>query len=232
MLSPAIAAPGDHQCSDLVDNDNDGFVDLADPDCGNPNDNSEAPDVAATPTPTPTATVEPTVTPTVEPTATATATAEPTATATTAPAATPMAEPTATPTATPDTGGTAGFVLSQPAPAPTSRPVATVVIRIAGAVTRRATRVRVLSVRAPLGASIIARCSGHCPKRAVRAHTSRRTIRLHAFERTLRPRTVLVLRVRVHGMVGRYTRLQIRRGRPPARRDACLSSKSVRPVTC
>jgi hypothetical protein len=95
------------------------------------------------------------------------------------------------------------------------------------------TRVRILSVRAPSLASIVARCSGRrCPKPMVRARSTHRTVRLTAFERTLRRGTVIVIRVRVSGMVGRYTRLEIRRGKPPARRDACLAASGTRPVAC
>jgi hypothetical protein len=231
FAASGTAAPGDPQCADGTDNDVDGLTDFPDdPDCQNPADDSEAPDVVETPTPTPTATptAEPTVTPTAEPTATATATAGPIATA----------EPTATaaPAPSPDAQATAGFVLVQPAAPVTTtaaaRPVATVVVRIAGSVTTRGTKVRVLSVRAPVGASVVARCAGRCPVRTKRVRTAASTVRLRAFERTLRPHTVLVVRVRVSGMVGRYTSLTMRQAKPPARRDACLPAHGSRPVAC
>ena len=50
--------------------------------------------------------------------------------------------------------------------------------------------------------------------------------------RVLRPGAVLQIRVTKAGTIGKYTRLRIRRGRPPNRIDRCLVPGGKRPVHC
>jgi murein DD-endopeptidase MepM/ murein hydrolase activator NlpD len=47
--STSTATPTVPQCSDGIDNDGDGLIDLEDPDCSSPNDNTEGPEPSATP---------------------------------------------------------------------------------------------------------------------------------------------------------------------------------------
>ena len=107
------------------------------------------------------------------------------------------------------------------------------VVRIAGIVLPDGALVKVLSVRAPRGASVRVRCRGRgCPARAVAKSTDRSLLRFHRFERRLRAGVTLQLFVRKDGRIGKYTRFRIRAGKPPARVDRCLMPGSSRPVSC
>src|SRR6201996_3532442 len=46
---PATTTPTVPQCSDGIDNDGDGLIDMEDPDCSSPNDNTEGPEVSTSP---------------------------------------------------------------------------------------------------------------------------------------------------------------------------------------
>ena len=107
------------------------------------------------------------------------------------------------------------------------------VVRIAGVVLPQGALVTVLSVRAPRGASVLARCRGKgCPARTVARSSVRSLVRLRRFERRLPAGVSLELFVRKAARIGKYTRFRIRAGRPPARVDRCLMPGSTRPVRC
>lgn len=114
------------------------------------------------------------------------------------------------------------------------------VVRIAGRVTRRGTRVRVLSVRAPVGAEVSVRCTGRsCPfKRQVRTiSTSSRaaaavTFRVRRLERLLRPGVRVRVYVTERGAFGKYTKLRFRARKAPARSDSCVRPDSRVPTEC
>ena len=107
------------------------------------------------------------------------------------------------------------------------------VVRIAGIVLPHGALVKILSVRAPRGASVLARCSGHgCPPRAVARSSVSSLVRLHRFERRLPAGVTLELFVHKRARIGKYTRFRIRGGKPPARVDRCLMPGSNRPVRC
>jgi hypothetical protein len=104
------------------------------------------------------------------------------------------------------------------------------VIRIRGRLTADGARVTRLSVRAPVGARIVASCRGHsCP-----AHKLARTagIRLHRFERELRTGTRLVITVTKPGYIGKWTSIVVRRGAAPRRKDRCVYPGAHNPVQC
>jgi hypothetical protein len=105
------------------------------------------------------------------------------------------------------------------------------VVRVSGIYTRRGVVFRRVSVRAPRGATITIDCRGpDCPfSRRARIV---RVVRLRSLERAFRAGARLEIRVTKPGVVGKYTRLRIRAGRPPARRDRCLMPGSRRPVRC
>jgi PKD repeat protein len=127
--------------------------------------------------------------------------------------------------------GTAPITPKPPAPPAPMHPVP--VVRIAGIVLPHGALVKVLSVRAPRGASVLVRCRGRgCPARAVARSTGRSLLRFHRFERRLRAGVMLELFVRKRGRLGKYTRFRIRAGNPPARVDRCLMPGSNRPVRC
>ena len=108
------------------------------------------------------------------------------------------------------------------------------IVRIAGQLLPRGAWVRVLSVTAPRGAVVTARCRGTgCPLRPLRRRSQGRPVRLRAFERRLAARTRLEILVRQRGFVGKYTRFRIRAGgRSPLRDDRCLLPGRRTPVTC
>ena len=125
--------------------------------------------------------------------------------------------------------GAAGEVLATP-PAVLARRLYAVV-RVRGATTRRGARLTSITVDAPRGSKVRLLCG----RRSCRAHRVARSATITTFTRFRRTfragQTVRVLITRP-GMIGRYVRLKIRRGRPPLRQDLCLASGSVRPVRC
>ena len=99
-------------------------------------------------------------------------------------------------------------------------------------------RLRLLSVLASVGARVSVSCRGHgCPARsASRIASSGRagvaSLEFRRFQRPLRAGLVLEIRVYQAGLVGKYTKLTIRRGGPPRRFDACLNPGGVTPMPC
>ena len=108
------------------------------------------------------------------------------------------------------------------------------VVRLAGRLTRRGVKVRLLLVRGvPKGATVTVRCrGGRCrlPTRSKSTITGR--ARFRSFERRLRARTSLQILVTQPGKIGKYTSFKIRRLRAPVRRDLCVTSVDARPVAC
>jgi hypothetical protein len=99
------------------------------------------------------------------------------------------------------------------------------VVRLAGRLTERGARIRVLSVsRAPNCAVVEVSCRGRsCPRRRrVSRFTGRGALRLRPFERRLAAGTVLTVRISKGPSIGKYTEFRIRRGRSPRRTDRCL----------
>ena len=120
------------------------------------------------------------------------------------------------------------------------------VVRIAGTIKRRGTRLRSFSVAVPFGATVTVRCKGHgCP-----FHRQTRTARLPAKpkgetapatklihirrleRRLLRAGMVVRVFVTKQGTIGKFTQFVMKRRRPPARIDRCLAPGSVKPVQC
>ena len=110
------------------------------------------------------------------------------------------------------------------------------VVRVVGDVRERGTRIKVIVVRVPSGSRVTIRCRGRgCPRSAKRTGGARiaRTLHVRRFaHRILRPRAVLTISITKPGTIGKYTRLRIRRGRPPSRIDRCLLPGGSRPVRC
>jgi hypothetical protein len=110
------------------------------------------------------------------------------------------------------------------------------VVRLAGKITRRGTRIRELTVNAPEGARVQVACRGRgCPFRRLAKRTAR-IARLVTFRRLrgrlLRPRAVVQIWITRPDALGKYTRFRIRHGRPPSRADRCAVSGVRRPVRC
>ena len=114
------------------------------------------------------------------------------------------------------------------------------VVRIAGRITRRGTRVRLLRVKAPVGTKLTVRCTGRsCPfrkqVRAVPTTTSSLTtvnVRIRRLERLLLPGVRVRVYVTKSGAVGKYARFRFRARKPPARTDSCVMPGSWAPAEC
>jgi hypothetical protein len=137
-----------------------------------------------------------------------------------------------------DTAGRASLASETiPVTYPLMRPFP--VIRI---VTTRAVgrlRLKLLSVQAPPGVSVQVSCTGKgCPLRSqtrtvLAGHKAAATpLAFPKFERSLLPGATIRIRVYRNGVIGKYTTFRVRRGKLPARGDACVSSTDPKPVVC
>jgi PKD repeat protein len=119
------------------------------------------------------------------------------------------------------------------------------IIRARGEGRARGTRLSLLSVNAPVGASVSVRCSGRgCPfkktTRSVKAPRSSAgltpgtgSVRVRAFaRRLLKPGASVRVFVTRQGEIGKYTRLRIRRDKFPARVDRCVTPVNLVPLVC
>jgi hypothetical protein len=118
------------------------------------------------------------------------------------------------------------------------------VVRIAGKVSRKGTRIQRLTVTAPKGSKVRIRCTGGgCPFRRsnrtarlqhrpplAQASTRLRVRRLE--HRLLRPGATLKVLVTKGNSIGKYTRFTVRRRKPPIRVDKCLTPGKRAPVLC
>jgi Bacterial Ig-like domain/PKD domain len=115
------------------------------------------------------------------------------------------------------------------------------VVRIVGSDSPTGAKLSLLTVLAPVGASVRVSChGGGCPPSsqhlvaAARARSRAGTtlITFHRFERTLRAGAVLEVRVSNDTQIGKFTRLRIRRDQLPSRTDMCLAPAGTRPIVC
>ncbi len=115
------------------------------------------------------------------------------------------------------------------------------VVRIVGSDNSDGAKLSLLTVLAPVGATVRVTChGGGCPiasqrlVAAARAKSRAGTILItfHRFERTLRAGTVLEVWVSNHTQIGKFTRLRIRRDQLPSRTDECLNPAGTRPIVC
>jgi hypothetical protein len=113
------------------------------------------------------------------------------------------------------------------------------VVRVAGVAFARGMRLRLLSVQqAPPGALVRVRCRGRgCPRHGASRTTAAGphgvpAIVFRSFERFLRPGAVIEVFVTKAGLLGKYTRLRVRRGKVPERVDLCLDAAGVKPISC
>jgi hypothetical protein len=115
-------------------------------------------------------------------------------------------------------------------------------VRMAGSLTRRGVRVRVLAVRAPHGSLVRVRVKPGC-RRGVKAKRCRakrsgarvgkkHVVRFKSLSRPYRFGTIIEVRVWRAGQVGKYTRFVIRRGKAPKRIDQCLRPGAMRGSRC
>jgi PKD repeat protein len=106
-------------------------------------------------------------------------------------------------------------------------------VRVAGSVSGRSTRITLLEVRAPAGSRIRVKCHGRgCVRRDLTAVGGSRPVRFRKMRRTLRAGAAIEVFVRANGRIGKYTRFRIRRNRPPLRTDLCLPPTTRAPARC
>jgi hypothetical protein len=108
------------------------------------------------------------------------------------------------------------------------------IVRIVGLVTRRGTRIRLLTVRAPVGATIFVRCRRkRCSRRSrARGRGMRKPVRFRRFERRMRAGTIVEVSVGRSDAIGKFTRFRIRAGRRPSRADRCLLPGATAGTPC
>ncbi len=105
------------------------------------------------------------------------------------------------------------------------------VVRFAGALSAGGARLTLFTIKAPRGARIAASCHGAgCP--VIRRTRAAGLERLRALQRAFRAGVRIEVRVTKPERIGKYVRITIRKGRAPARRDACLWPGSRSPRAC
>jgi hypothetical protein len=113
------------------------------------------------------------------------------------------------------------------------------IVRIVGSDFRRSVHLKLLSVVAPLGSTVSVTCrGGGCPSRSqtIQANTldgdtGLALVVLARYKRPLRAGAIVQIEVSKAGEIGKYTRLEVRRGKLPTRVDMCLSVSGT-PVAC
>jgi hypothetical protein len=106
------------------------------------------------------------------------------------------------------------------------------IVQVTGKVAKRGTKLRRVTVIAPSGASVTVTCRGRgCPFRTKTYDGGTISIR-KLQDRLLRSGVVVEISVTSSGAIGKYTRLEVRRGKPPRRSDSCLTPGSTAPVAC
>jgi hypothetical protein len=135
----------------------------------------------------------------------------------------PPFDPPPNPVVAPPPAGVVALPMLRPFP----------LVRIRGWLTRVGARVTLLTVRAPRGVQIAARCRGRsCPVRRVARTAATTRTRLRPLQRALRAGTRLDITVRKTGYIGKWTTIVIRRNRPPSRADRCVYPGARRPSPC
>jgi len=123
-----------------------------------------------------------------------------------------------------------------PPPLPLMRPFP--IVRITATRVSSGVRLKLLSVQASSAARITVACKGHgCPlKSQTRAASAGKvrsaSVEFRRLERFLPTGVTLEVRVSKAGVIGKYTRFTIRRGRAPARFDACVGPTGIKAMTC
>ncbi len=111
-------------------------------------------------------------------------------------------------------------------------------VRITATPTASGILLRKLSVRAPAGVRVTVRCAGRgCPLRSLSkiatvGKTGLAPVEFKRLQRLLRAGVIIQVSAVEPGMIGKYTRLSIRRHKLPLRTDACLGPTGGKPFAC
>jgi hypothetical protein len=108
------------------------------------------------------------------------------------------------------------------------------IVRITGRTSPRGARIDLLEIVAPAGAKVSARCAGKgCPFRKWRKLVGAGTLVVKPLRgRYLSAGVTLEVRVSRRNEIGKYTRIRIRKLKPPVRDDRCLAPGSSKPSQC
>jgi hypothetical protein len=115
------------------------------------------------------------------------------------------------------------------------------VVRIVGSYSSSGAKIKLLTVLAPVGATIRVTCrGGGCATKSQQlvaaslANTMAGTtlITFRRFERALRAGAFLDVWVSRQGQIGKFTRFRIRHGKVPTRTDLCLNPPGTQPIVC
>jgi hypothetical protein len=112
------------------------------------------------------------------------------------------------------------------------------IVRITATRVSSGVRLKLLTVQASSAARITVACRGHgCPVKSQTRAASVGKVRSSAvqfrrLERFLPAGVTLEIRIAKAGVIGKYTRFVIRRGKSPARFDECLRSTGLKPMPC
>jgi hypothetical protein len=131
-----------------------------------------------------------------------------------------------------------------PVKAPTSLPMSPFpIVRLAGSLTGRGARIKLLTVQAPLSALVTIRCRGNGCRTKSESRTAKASsnakrkpgsvlLSFGRFERSYGAHAKLEVSVVKAGQIGKYTTFLIRRHKPPLRTDACLLALGGTPFPC
>jgi hypothetical protein len=108
------------------------------------------------------------------------------------------------------------------------------IVRLVGRLTETGVRIRALLVRAPVCSRVTTRCRGRgCPFRKTTRFATRRAVRVRAIQgKRLRAGVRLEVLVSKRDRIGKFTRFEIRRDKPPRRVDRCLRFGATTPIRC
>jgi hypothetical protein len=117
------------------------------------------------------------------------------------------------------------------------------IVRFAGSVTSYGAKLKLLTVQAPVGASVQVRCVGRGCKtksesriaaasKKSKAVSGAVTLSFARFERALRAGLTLQIRVTINDQIGKFTSFAVRRGKLPLRKDQCVLTPISKPFPC
>jgi large repetitive protein len=136
---------------------------------------------------------------------------------------------------------TAAETIEVTAPAPTLiQPFP--IVRMAGSYDAAGVKISLLSVQAPVGATVTVICRGAgCPTKSESVVASSGpkgskagtvVVTLRRFERPLRAGTILEIEVSDHGEIGKFTKFVIHHNKLPSRQDLCLNPAGTTAILC
>jgi hypothetical protein len=136
---------------------------------------------------------------------------------------------------------TAAETINVTAPAPTLiQPFP--IVRMAGSYDAAGVKISLLTVQAPVGATVTVICRGAgCPAKSESVVASSGpkgnkagtvVVTLRRFERPLRAGTILEIEVSDHGEIGKFTKFVIHHNKLPSRQDLCLNPAGTTAILC